>query len=245
MCVIERRNANPVKEKMFNCETCGKIFSRKGELKQHVRFVHKKKKKFSCTYCHNRFLTNQDLTRHLATHSGVKNYKCTYCDYAGVRQQHLTLHINARHTNKTYICRYKGCGVYKTSQEELYEHIRSDHPVLRYLCDTCPMSYSLSQYLKRHKVSHNKDSRAYECKYCEKRFGTSGNLAKHYRTHTGDKPYKCEVCEKKFNHISNLNRHKRTHTGEKRFYCSYCDRNFSQSSNKSTHEMTCKYKLQF
>ena len=214
-------------------------------MKQHIRCVHEKIKQFSCPYCHYRCYLNSRLTSHLTTHSGIKNYKCTHCDYAAVTQHILTVHINRHHINKTYSCRYKICDVKKTSQEELYEHIRSDHPVQRYLCDTCPMSFNNSQTLKRHKVSHNKGSRAYRCKYCEKRFGTSAHLASHYRTHTGDKPYKCEVCEKKFNQISNLNRHKRTHTGEKCFSCSYCKIKFNHSSSKLRHEITCKYKQQF
>ena len=191
MCVIKRCNTKQVKEKKFECETFGKILSRKHEMEQHIRCVHEKIKQFSCPYCHYRSYTNQNMTTHLATHSGVKNpknYKCTHCDYAAVRQNYLTLHVYRNHTNKTYWCRYKGCGVKKTTQEELYEHIRSYHAALRYLCDTCPMSFNTSQHLKQHKLSHNKDSKAYQCKYCEKRFGKSDNLAKHYLTHTGDKP---------------------------------------------------------
>ena len=242
VCAIRGRTTNPVREKKFKCETCGKIFSLNNSLKQHIRCVHEKITQFSCPYCNYRSYINQNLTRHLATHSRVKNFKCTHCDYAAVLKQSLTKHINARHTHKTYRCRYEKCGVKKTSQDELYEHIRSDHPVQLYLCDTCPMSFNTSQRLKVHKVSHNKDSRAYQCKYCEKRFGRSCDLTKHYRTHTGDKPYKCEVCEKNFNQISSLNRHMLIHTGEKRFFCSYCDRTFNRSCNKSTHEIKCKYK---
>ena len=182
------------------------------------------------------------MTQHLARHSGVKKYKCTLCDFTAVARTNLTIHVYRNHTNKTYRCRYKGCVVKKSSQEELYEHIRSDHPVQQFLCDTCPKSFNTSNYLKVHKLSHNKDSKAYQCSYCEKRFGTSTYLAKHYRTHTGEKPYKCDECEKKFDQISNLNTHKVTHTREKRFSCSYCVKMFSKSTNKSSHEITCKYK---
>ena len=129
MCVIKRRNTKQVKEKKLKCETCGKLLSRKHNLEQHIRYVHEKIKQFSCPYCHYRSHTNKHMTTHLVKHSGVKNYKCTYCDYAAVIQQTLSVHINRNHTIKTYRCRYKGCGVNKTSQEELYEHIRSDHPV--------------------------------------------------------------------------------------------------------------------
>ena len=161
VCVTERRNTKQVKEKKFKCETCGKFFSLKMNLKSHIRCVHETIKHVSCAYCHYRSYTNQSMKTHLATHTGVKNYKCTHCDYASVQKIHLTAHINRHHTNKTYRCRYKGCGVKKTSQEELVEHIRSDHPVQRYLCDTCPMSFNTSRRLKVHDMSHNKNSKAY------------------------------------------------------------------------------------
>ena len=201
MCYIKRRNTKQVKEKKFKCEICGKFFSVKMSLKSHIRCVHEGIKHFSCAYCHYRSYTNQSMTTHLATHTGVKNYKCTHCDYASVQKGHLTAHINRHHTNKTYRCRFKGCGVSKTSQEELFEHIRSDQ--------TCPMSFNNLQKLKLHSRTHTGD-KPYKCEVCEKKFNDKSNSYSHKVTHTGEKRFSCSHCDIKFSHNNSKSRHEIT-----------------------------------
>ena len=108
--VCEIRRLDPAEAKELECETCGKFFLYRSNLKKHMS-VHKNKKhpkQLSCLFCQYRCYKNFDLTKHLATHSGVKrvkNYKCAHCDYATVTQYYLNVHINARHTNKTHRCR--------------------------------------------------------------------------------------------------------------------------------------------
>ena len=81
---------------------------------------------------------------------------------------------------------------------------------------------------KKHKCPH--------CKYCTK---YKGDLNKHIRTHSGEKPYKCHYkgCNKHFAQKGHLNKHIRTHSGEKPFKCSYngCNKRFAQKCNLDAH----------
>ncbi|KAF4519597.1 hypothetical protein B566_EDAN003764 [Ephemera danica] len=73
------------------------------------------------------------------------------------------------------------------------------------------------------------------CDFCGKAFHHTGDLNKHRRCHTGERPYWCLECGKKFAHVSNLLRHRKLHSGERPFTCSSCERSFSRSDKLVSH----------
>ena len=88
----------------------------------------------------------------------------------------------------TLKCKMKGCYVFKPTQEDLYDHIKTDHPIRKHRCDVCPMSFDRIFNLSRHKVLHE-TKKAYQCGLCGKRFSQRGHCVRHQKVRHGEKCY--------------------------------------------------------
>ena len=64
-------------DSLFQCEECGKAFSKRFKLKKH-RLLHvgKAERPFRCNVCGANFTQNRGLIRHLRTHNTEKTLKC-------------------------------------------------------------------------------------------------------------------------------------------------------------------------
>ena len=219
------------REKSYNCNDCGKAFSKKSNLTNHKR-IHSGQKPYRCSDCGKAFNHQSHLIAHQRVHAEEKAYKCGVCGKVFSRNSHLANHHRMHTGEKPYKC--NECGKAFTQFSHLSRHQKMHAGEKPHKCNECGKHFTQRSNLMAHQRIHTGE-KPFKCNKCDKAFIERSQLWGHERTHTGEKLYKCDECGKALTRHSYLTQHKTIHTGEKPYKCNECGKAYTQFASLTRH----------
>ncbi|KAM6143960.1 zinc finger X-chromosomal protein isoform 9-T9 [Erethizon dorsatum] len=113
-------------KKMHQCRHCDFKIADPFVLSRHILSVHTKDLPFRCKRCRKGFRQQNELKKHMKTHSGRKVYQCEYCEYSTTDASGFKRHVISIHT-KDYPHRCEHCKKGFRRPSEKNQHIMRHH----------------------------------------------------------------------------------------------------------------------
>ncbi|RZF32812.1 hypothetical protein LSTR_LSTR011458 [Laodelphax striatellus] len=200
-------------EKPFNCKECGKSYAEISYLKRHI-LSHASENQNFCSICNTKFADVASLREHVQSHAsgGAKPHSCMVCGKLYTRLTILKRHIMSHFEDSNTI----------NCLDKIEDLLDTNNGALK------------NARANSKRGSASMSSKRHVCSTCSKGFNSLGNLHRHYRVHTGEKPYSCETCNHSFSQISHLRQHYQVHSGEKHI-CPVCNVAISNDRNFKRH----------
>ena len=141
------------------CGYCGKHFSSKSNLNQHIRH-HTGKKPFECYLCGKTFPRKYTLMRHLKTHSTERPFECNQCGKRFTYKSNMVDHKVVHKTAKPFKCDL--CGKRFKKKSYVAKHMIVHSEEKPFACNECGKRFKMKIYMTKHmmrmhtveKISH-------------------------------------------------------------------------------------------
>ena len=200
---------------VFNCEKCGRVFSKQAKLSGHICAEEKDRIRwhsmgpteqitdavscgdmiyqpefniYFCNCCFKSFLDIHCLRRHVSVHRGV--HSCGECGRSFNRKDNLDEH-SCGVTAKSYVpYRCKICGRGFKESRDVDLHLRLHPSSTR--CSTCLRHFVDEESCARHEC----DPKLHYCPICLKGFNNKSVYKKHQKQHPSY--FACETCKKMY-----------------------------------------------
>ncbi|XP_016837124.1 zinc finger protein 813 [Nasonia vitripennis] len=166
-------------QKPYQCQHCGRRFTRPHEKVKHER-IHTGEKPHSCEVCGKKFRVSYCLTLHMRTHTNVRPYECQHCGKrfkaSSVYNHHLLTHGEER----AYTCPY--CPKTFKTRVQLAGHKNSHTKPFR--CTECSRPFASLYAARAHIQTHKQDNNLkFSCNICGASYGRAFALKDHVKQH--------------------------------------------------------------
>lgn len=183
----------------LGCEFCGKLFTGRHKLREHIRRKHATEKEFSCKVCGKEFATLLAVQSHMKIKHSEQEFKCGFCERSYSSDQSRRFHEKkhakdagyqaSNRWTKFYTLIDSGEGGAKKKQCTLCQaivgaigpHMTSVHFPQKYRCDVCAAEFGSKASYAIHVAEHEK-GKAHRCPICEKEFSVRKLLLTHLKT---------------------------------------------------------------
>ncbi|XP_053277076.1 zinc finger protein 239 [Pleuronectes platessa] len=147
-------------EKVFQCDTCGKVFKLKSGLNGHLK-VHTDEKPYLCKTCGKRFGYKSSLVTHVRVHTGENLYSCERCEKSFTTSTNLKIHERTHTGERPYTC--ITCGRSFALGNNLKAHERIHTGEKPFSCKTCGKKFARGCILKVHMSRHKELPQQHVC----------------------------------------------------------------------------------
>lgn len=198
--------------KPYVCELCANTFYTQHQLTNHMK-NHANIRDHVCAQCGKGFTHRGLLRQHLQTHNKTECIcslcKNVYANPRSLRKHYVRVHeaspeVSAASNQSCKICMITFSTLQEAKQHRK-EHKQSLAVKRKHVCDICGHAFAYPRNLADHKKTHS-NVRDQVCDVCGKAFTNANLLNQHKNVHNGQK-FVCKVCGKDYAHYRGLCRH--------------------------------------